>query len=93
MAQCEGREMMPNKRTFTAREITQAAKVARENWDFSVLDRGDEYKKAYRAALEITESQAEELWCEDGPMVLDTAFSDVWDFLDEFARNTADNSI
>ena len=51
------------------------------------------YIAAYKAALEITEKDAEGLWCEDGSMTLDQAFSDIWDFLDEFAKNTADNSI
>jgi len=51
-----------------------------------VIERSDEYVGNYKAALEITEDDATELWCEDGPMDLDSAYQDIWDFLDEYAK-------
>lgn len=84
--------MADTGRFFTAREIADAATAALENWDFDVMDESAEYIGNYKASLEITEADATELWCEDGPMDLDSAFSDIWGFLDEYATNTA-NSI
>ena len=51
-----------------------------------MIERSDEYVGNYKAALEITEDDATELWCEDGPMDLDSAYQDIWDFLDEYAK-------
>ena len=82
--------MADTERFYSAGQIAACAQAALENWDFDVIEESEEYKAAYKASLEITESDAEELWCEDGSaMDLDSAFSDIWDFLDEYAMNTA----
>ena len=86
-------QMSDTGRFFSAASIAKCAAGALDNWDFDVIERSDEYREAYKASLEITESDAEELWCEDGPMDLDSAFSDIWDWLAEYAMNTAINSI
>ena len=81
--------MSATGRFFTAASIAECAAGALDNWDFDVIEGSEEYKAAYKSALEITEEDAAELWCEDGPMDLDSAFSDIWDFLDEYATNAA----
>ena len=81
--------MADTGRFFSAAAIAESAAGALDNWDFDVIECSDEYRAAYKASLEITESDAEELWCEDGPMDLDSAFSDIWDWLAEYAMNTA----
>ena len=81
-----------DKRTFTAAEIAQYAKDALDNWDFEVeLDNGRSQKwvEAQKEALRFDEEYAQSLWCEDGPMELDRAYSDIWDFLYEFSINMA----
>jgi len=77
---------MRTERLFTAKEIAQAAQEALENWDFDVIEESEEYVASYKAALDISEADATELWCEDGPMDLDSAYQDIWDFLDEYAK-------
>jgi len=80
------------QRVFTGKEIAQCAKDALDNWDFDVeLENGrsPEYVAAMKDALTFDANYAAELWCEDGPMELNRAYGNIWDFLDEFANNMA----
>jgi len=81
-------------RLFTAKNIAECAKEALDNWDWDVeLDNNSpKHVEAQKEALRFDEDYAAELWCEDGPMELDRAYSDIWDFLDEFSKNIADQS-
>jgi hypothetical protein len=81
---------MDTGRLFTASEIAECAKEAKDNWDFDQIEnRSQKYISAMKEALDFDEEYAQELWCEDGPMDLDSAYTDIWDFLDEFANGMA----
>lgn len=84
---------METGRMFTASQIAECASEALDNWDFEVeIDNGrsPKFVKAMKEALDFNEEYAQELWGNE--MDLDSAFSDIWDFLDEFARNMADST-
>lgn len=84
--------MTTTSRIFTPAQIAECAAEALDNWDFGVeLDNGrsPKFVKAMKEALTFDEEYAQKLWGKE--MDLDSAFSDIWDFLDEFARNMADS--
>lgn len=86
--------MTETSRIFTPVQIVEAAQEALDNWDFDVeIDNGrsPKFVKAMKEALTFNEDYARSLWGEE--MDLDSAFSDIWDFLDEFARNMTDSTI
>lgn len=91
---------MTTQRTFTPAEFAEAAAAALDNWDWSVEaqeGRSPAYIAAMKDALDFGSNPAEYAannWTDDnGEIVLPNGFSDVWDFLYEFAVSTADNSV
>lgn len=82
--------MTETGRIFTPVQIADSAQEALANWDFDVEmdnDRSPKFVKAMKEALTFDEDYARSMWGE--AMELDSAFSDIWDFLDEFANSMA----
>lgn len=67
-------------KNLSAQEISEAAREAIENWDFDQVDDGDKQIAALEHLADNPPSEGIELG---------RGFSDKWDWLAEYATNTA----
>ena len=67
------------QKTFSASQIAQAAREALDNWDFSVLDDGDKQRAVLQEVVDRGGCDTE----------IGKGFSDVFDWLAEYASATA----
>lgn len=86
-------------KTYTPAEIADAAAQALDNWDWNVEaqeGRSPAYIAAMKDALDFGSdpvAYAANNWAgDDGMIEIGKGFSDVYDFLYEFAVSTADNA-